>query len=68
MAEQGNGTKRYLVGVGVALTMTLMIQTGALLWWAASIITQVQYIERDVERIDTRVYALEDRGGAATVQ
>lgn len=57
----GNGLKRYLVGLGISLTMALLLQTGTLIWWASNLSTRMQFAERDIQRIDVRVGVLEGR-------
>jgi len=54
-----NGLKRYLVGVAVALTTSILVQSMVLVWWAATITTRVDHVERDVQQIDVRVHTLE---------
>lgn len=54
-----NGLKRYLVGVAVALTTALLCQSMALVWWAATITTRVDHVEKDVAQLNVRVHTLE---------
>jgi hypothetical protein len=64
-AEQGccdfhsNGLKRYLVGVAVAITTAILCQSMALVWWAATITTRMEHVERDVAQLNERVHTLE---------
>lgn len=54
-----NGLKRYLVGVAVALTTAILCQSMVLVWWAATITTRVEHMEKDVDRLTVRVHAIE---------
>ena len=54
-----NGLKRYLVGVAVAVTTAILCQSMVLIWWAATITTRVEYVERDVDGLNVRVHAME---------
>ncbi len=54
-----NGLKRYLVGVAVALTTAILCQSMVLVWWAATITTRVDYVEKDVAQLNVRVHTLE---------
>lgn len=57
-----NGLKKYLVGVAVAVTTALLGQSMALVWWAATISTRVEHVEKAVDGLDGRVHTLETRG------
>ena len=58
--EQGlNGLKKYLVGVAVAVTTALLGQSMALIWWAATITTRVEYVEKAVDGLSGRVHTIE---------
>ena len=54
-----NGLKKYLVGVAVAVTTALLGQSMALVWWAATITTRVEYAEKDIDRLTSRVHVIE---------
>ena len=54
-----NGLKKYLVGVAVAVTTALLGQSMALVWWAATITTRVERMEKDVDSLTTRVHVIE---------
>lgn len=54
-----NGLKRYLIGVAISLTTALVCQSTALVWWAATISTRVERVERDVDGLTRRVHAIE---------
>ena len=54
-----NGLKKYLVGVAVAVTTALLGQSMALVWWAATITTRVDYVEKDVDNLTARVHVIE---------
>lgn len=56
---QGNGLKRYLVGVAIALTTAILCQSMALIWWAATITTRMDRVEQDVAQLTGRVHTLE---------
>jgi len=54
-----NGLKRYLVGIAVALTMAILGQSMTLVWWAATITTRVEHVEKDVDQLTVRVHTIE---------
>ena len=54
-----NGLKKYLVGVAVAVTTALLGQSMALVWWAATISTRMERVEKDVDSLTTRVHVIE---------
>ncbi len=54
-----NGLKKYLVGVAVAVTTALLGQSMALVWWAATISTRVEHVEKDLDGLTVRVHAME---------
>jgi len=54
-----NGLKKYLVGVAVTVTAALLGQSMALVWWAATITTRVEYVEKAVDGLDDRVHTIE---------
>jgi len=54
-----NGLKKYLVGVAVAVTTALLGQSMALVWWAATITTRVEYVEKSVDGLTGRVHEIE---------
>ena len=54
-----NGIKRYLVGVAVAVTTAILCQSMALIWWAGTITTRVEYMEKHVAELNVRVHGLE---------
>ncbi len=54
-----NGLKKYLIGVAISLTTALMCQSTALAWWAATISTRMDRVERDVDGLTTRVHSIE---------
>ena len=54
-----NGLKRYLLGVAVSLTTALVCQSMALVWWAATITTKVERVEKDVDALSGRIHTIE---------
>jgi hypothetical protein len=54
-----NGLKRYLIGVAISLTTALVCQSTALVWWAATISTRVERVEKDVDGLTHRVHSIE---------
>lgn len=54
-----NGLKRYLIGVAISLTTALVCQSTALVWWAATISTRVERVEKDVDGLSGRVHTME---------
>lgn len=66
MADQqiprpSNGMRRLMLAVAASVAVPLLIQSGALVWWASNLTTRINYVERDLERCSQRVYALEVR-------
>ena len=54
-----NGLKKYLIGVAISLTTALVCQSTALVWWAATISTRVERVEKDVDGLNGRVHSIE---------
>lgn len=54
-----NGLKKYLVGVAITVTTALLGQTMGLVWWAATITTRVEYVEKAIYGLDGRVHTIE---------
>lgn len=54
-----NGLKKYLIGVAISLTTALVCQSTALVWWAATISTRVDRVEKDVDNLTGRVHTIE---------
>ena len=54
-----NGLKRYLVGVAVTLTTAILGQSLVLVWWAATITTRVEHVEKDLDGLAVRVHTIE---------
>lgn len=54
-----NGLKRYLTGVAIAVTTAILIQSASLIWWAATINTRIQYVEKNVDGLSARVHTIE---------
>ena len=54
-----NGLKKYLIGVAISLTTALACQSTALVWWAASVTTRVDRVEKDVDGLTGRVHVIE---------
>ncbi len=54
-----NGLKKYLIGVAIALTTALACQSMALVWWAATVSTRVDRVEKDVDGLAGRVHVIE---------
>lgn len=54
-----NGLKRYLVGVAATVSAALVLQSGALIYWAGCINTRVTYVEDRVELLAEHVHVLE---------
>jgi hypothetical protein len=58
--ERGlNGLKRYLISVAASITVAIVCQTGALLWWAGAITARVECMEKNVDAISVRVHQME---------
>lgn len=57
--QDNNGIKKYLGRHAASLLVALLIQSGALVWWASALTTRVNYIERDVQKLCLRVLDLE---------
>jgi len=58
-AIESNGLKRYLVTHAATWVVAILVQSAALIWWASSLNTRVHVLDRDVQKIDSRVHALE---------
>jgi hypothetical protein len=54
-----NGLKKYLVGVAVAVTTAIVVQSASLLWWASAINVRVEYLEKDMDSLSVRVNRIE---------
>jgi len=54
-----NGLKKYLVGVAVTLTTTLLVQSASLIWWASAITERVKFLEKSVDGLAVRVHSIE---------
>lgn len=54
-----NGLKKYLVGIAVSLTVAILAQSMALVWWAATITTRVDHVEKSVDGLTVRVHTIE---------
>lgn len=50
MKAEGDGIKRYLVSVAVTLTVVLLTQTGALLYWCGKINTEIANLKEVVAK------------------
>jgi hypothetical protein len=54
-----NGLKKYLVGVAISLTTTLLIQSASLIWWAGTVETRLQYYDKHLDSLTVRVHDIE---------
>ena len=54
MPEPTNGIKRYLVAVGATLTVTILLQSMTLIWWASNLSTRMQFVARSSSRTSPR--------------
>jgi len=54
-----NGLKKCLVGVAVAASTALLGQSMVLAWWASTITTRGEYVEKAVDWLGGRVHNLE---------
>lgn len=59
MTNDQNGIKKYLKVHAGSMMLVIVIQSISLVWWASGINTRVNILDRDVEKIDARVYGLE---------
>jgi len=50
-----NGVKRFLVSTASAIAVTMILQTGALIWWAGSLNARVQQLEVQLSKICERM-------------
>ncbi len=57
--EETNGIKKYLGRHAASFVFALLVQSGALVWWASAITTRMNYVERDVQELALRVRDLE---------
>ncbi|GAG45096.1 unnamed protein product [marine sediment metagenome] len=51
--------KRAIVRAGASLVVTLILQTGALLWWGGQMSARMDYVERGLDTVTQRVHAME---------
>ena len=58
-----NGLRRYLVGVGVSVTVAILLQTMALVWWTAAITERVKFLKKGYDGLSTQVHRLETSHG-----
>jgi hypothetical protein len=56
---EANGLKRYLTGVAIAVTTAILVQSASLIWWAATLTTRVDYLEKHVDAITAHLHQLE---------
>lgn len=54
-----DGLKRYLVGLAISLTTAILAQSVILVWWAATISTRLDHVEKDLDGVNARVHAIE---------
>jgi len=54
-----NGIKKHLWSMGLTIMIFLVGQTIAAVWWASAIDTRVNYLEKNLDRHDVRLSALE---------
>jgi hypothetical protein len=59
MQSSLNGLKKYLVGVAVAVTVAILIQSASLLWWASAITVRVEFLEKGMDAVSARVERIE---------
>ncbi|MEK6799386.1 MAG: hypothetical protein AABZ12_10505 [Planctomycetota bacterium] len=59
MSHESNGLKRYLVTLGSALTVAILLQTGALIWWASNISVRMINVEKASDDLGQRVSSIE---------
>jgi len=57
--DQTNGLKKYLVTHAATWVVAILVQSALLIWWASALNTRVYVLDRDVQKIDARVYELE---------
>lgn len=58
-----NGLRRYLIGVGVSVTVAILLQTMGLVWWAAAISERVKFLEKGYDGLSSQVHRLETSHG-----
>jgi hypothetical protein len=63
-----NGMKKYLIGVAVAVTTALVVQSASLLWWASAINVRVGFLEKGVESLSLQVRQIETVHGDHSVK
>jgi hypothetical protein len=65
-----NGLKRFLLSVASAITVSMILQSGALIWWASSLNTRVLELEhavqRNYERVEKYIDAIQKRDSRTT--
>ena len=56
-----NGLKRYLIGVAIAVTTAILIQSASLIWWAGVVNTRLQYCEKHLDVLTLQVREVETK-------
>jgi hypothetical protein len=56
---EANGLKRYLTGVAIAVTTAILVQSASLIWWAATLTTRVDYLEKHVDAMSAHLQRLD---------
>ena len=50
-SSSNNGIRRFLAGLGISICTVLIIQTGALIYWAGAMTVRMQYLEKGQQSI-----------------
>jgi hypothetical protein len=61
VAKEGNGARKFLIGLAIAIAVPTICQTCAFFFWAGAITVRVDRNERDIAAVGDRVRALETR-------
>ena len=59
--QESNGLKKYIIGVGVAITVAIVSQSGVLLHWTGAMSARMDSAEREIQRSDGRITHLEHK-------
>lgn len=54
-APSQNGLKKTLWGFAISISIPLLLQTGVLIYWAGAITTRVDFLDRDLTKVEKRV-------------
>ncbi len=59
--SEQNGLKKYIVSVGAAITIAIVMQSGVLLHWTGRMSARMDHAEHEIVRADSRITHLEHK-------